>query len=222
MFTENQKLEDLLKINPQLILMLPRFKMDLGFGDKKVHEVCKEKNIPTSMFLTICNTYTFDYYTPTHEDLQEIDENILIEYLKISHNYYLNQRLTHIRKHIENIAMNAGQVGEVLTEFFNRYSDELKKHFQIEENTLFNKITNQEGKDESLNLDEIEELHSSICDHLKDLTNIIVKYLPADLMTSERISVWFDLTQLSEDLRKHSDIEEKILLPFLKLNDFRK
>ena len=177
MFTENQKLEDLLKINTQLILMLPRFKMDLGFGDKKVQEVCKERNIPTSMFLAICNVYTFDHYTPSPKEIQEIDENILIEYLQISHDYYLNQRLTHIKKHIEKIADNAGKIGDVLKEFFSNYSHEMEKHFQMEEMRLFKKSSDKHDVDEQFIFEEVEESHATICDHLKDLTGEATKSL---------------------------------------------
>ena len=37
-FTTGMKLSDLLISNPQLILMLPRFGLGLGFGDKKVSD----------------------------------------------------------------------------------------------------------------------------------------------------------------------------------------
>jgi regulator of cell morphogenesis and NO signaling len=57
-------------------------------------------------------------------------------------------------------------------------------------------------------------MHDNIGDKLSDLTNIIIKYLPAEIMPNERIGVWFDLAQLSKDLDKHAIIEEKILIPY--------
>ena len=39
------KLSDLLIRNPQLILMLPRFDIGLGFGDKRVVDICKKHNV---------------------------------------------------------------------------------------------------------------------------------------------------------------------------------
>ena len=217
MFTENQKLEELLEANPQLILMLPRFNMDLGFGEKKVTEVCKERNIPCSMFLTICNVYTYDHYMPTKEDLNSIDGEILVNYLRSSHDYYLNHRLNHIGKHVEKIADAAGgKIGPALMKFFSDYKEEVAKHFNNEESTLFPQIYNQENCTKEYDIKEISDSHTAIFDKLSDMTNIIVKYLPPSLMTNERIGVWFDLTQLTRDLDKHTKIEEKILVPFVR------
>ncbi len=216
MFTENQKLEELLETNPQLILMLPRFNMDLGFGEKKVSEVCKQHKIPCSMFLTLCNVYTYDHYMPTKEDLDSMDGEILVNYLRSSHDYYLNHRLNHIGNHVEKIADAAGgKIGPALMKFFNDYKDEVGKHFSNEENTIFPQIYNpEETKKEDIK--EYSETHTAIFDKLCDMTNIIVKYLPPSLMTNERIGVWFDLTQLTRDLDKHTKIEEKILVPYVR------
>ena len=46
---------------------------------------------------------------------------------------------------------------------------------------------------------------------------IIFKYLPANATTDDSIDVVFDLLQLSQDLVKHNVIEEKILIPYVKL-----
>ncbi|MFA6779139.1 MAG: hemerythrin domain-containing protein, partial [Paludibacteraceae bacterium] len=69
---------------------------------------------------------------------------------------------------------------------------------------------------DAFTIKEFERAHSNIEDKLSDLTNIIVKYLPAETMPDERISVWFDITQVSRDLNKHALIEEKILVPYVK------
>ncbi len=217
MFTENQKMEELLNANPQLILMLPRFKMNLGFGEKKVCEVCKENNIPSSIFLTVCNVYTFDHYMPSESEIEKMDGNILIQYLRVSHDYYLNHRLKHIGKHIKKIADEAGEVGKLLQKFYDEYYEEVGKHFSSEEETLFHQIGTKEPTDiKNLQSKDIEETHVAIVDKLSDLINIIVKYLPPTLLTNERIGVWFDISQLSKDLNKHTAIEEKILIPYLK------
>ncbi len=216
-FTKKQKLEELLEANPQLILMLPRFKMKLGFGEKRVEEVCKEGNVPINLFLLLCNVYTFDQYTPTEEDIQSIDKEHLINYLIASHDYYLNHRLIHIGKHVEKIAKEAGPIGSVLLKFYQEYNDEVANHFKNEEESLFPSL-NEECKNinNKYDLKEILESHDNIEDKLSDLTNIIIKYLPADIMPNERIGVWFDITQLSKDLAKHEVIEEKILIPYVK------
>ncbi|MBO4804583.1 MAG: hemerythrin domain-containing protein [Paludibacteraceae bacterium] len=215
-FTEKQKLTELLEVNPQLILMLPRFDMKLGFGEKRVGEICHASGVPSELFLLLCNVYTFDSYEPTEEEIASIDGKMLVKYLIASHDYYLNHRLKHIGKHVERIAHESGNIGSILINFFHEYSNEVEEHFKEEENTLF-PILLQGGSFEKgkFNLKEMAGGHGSIEDKLSDLTNIIIKYLPADIMPNERIGVWFDISQLSKDIRKHAIIEEKILIPYV-------
>ena len=73
--------------------------------EKKVEEVCQQNNVPVNLFLLLCNVYTFDSYFPSQEEINQIDGAILVKYLKESHTYYLDKRLSHIGKHIEKIAV---------------------------------------------------------------------------------------------------------------------
>ena len=54
-FSENMKMADLILGNSKLLLMLPRFGMDLGFGDRSIAEVCRKSNVSPQFFLMICN-----------------------------------------------------------------------------------------------------------------------------------------------------------------------
>lgn len=212
-FHADIKLADMLNINPQLILMLPRFNIGLGFGEKRVEEVCQQNNVPVNLFLLLCNVYTFDSYIPSQEEINQIDGSILVKYLKESHTYYLDKRLSHIGKHIEKIALECGNIGNILNTFYLEYVEEVKNHFKFEEEKLFPTLLN---KTSSIDFSEdFEESHSSIEDKLTDLTNIIIKYLPSDILPNERIGVWFDISQVSNDLKKHDIVEEKILIPFI-------
>lgn len=208
---------ELLEINPQLILMLPRFDMKLGFGEKRVGEICDENHVPSSLFLLLCNVYSFDSYEPTEDEIAAIDGKHLVDYLIASHSYYRDQRLKHIGKHIERIAAEAGNIGAVLIQFFKDYNNEVESHFKLEEQNLFPILSDELVDEQDFNSDFLEESHDSIGDKLSDLTNIIIKYLPAEVMPNERISVWFDICQLAKDLAKHAIIEDKILLPYSKL-----
>ena len=109
--------------------------------------------------------------------------------------------------------MECGNIGNILNSFYSEYVEEVKNHFKFEEEKLFPTILN---KTSSMDFSEdFEECHSSIEDKLTDLTNIIIKYLPSDILPNERIGVWFDISQVSNDLKKHDIIEEKILIPFI-------
>ena len=215
MFIARQKFSDVLDVNPQLILMLPRFGMKLGFGEKRIEEICRSEEVPVSLFLMLCNVYTFDDYMPSDEEIRAIEGEWLVRYLEASHDYYINHRLPHIRKHVERIAQAAGEIGAVLMDFFGEYQNEVTNHFEKEETTLFPRISERLDRSVmSKDSHEMTYMHDNIGDKLSDLTNIIIKYLPAEIMPNERIGVWFDLAQLSKDLDKHAIIEEKILIPY--------
>ena len=106
--------------------------------------------------------------------------------------------------------------GKLLKRFYKEYQNEVKSHFEFEEEIVFPYITNlaQGVKSDSFTIETFEENHSNIEDKLSDLKSIIIKYLPGGVLQEERISVLF---RLSEDLEKHTLIEDKILAPYVEL-----
>lgn len=221
---ENMKLVDMLNENPQLILMLPRFEIGLGFGEKHIKEVCQQNDVPVSLFLLLCNVYTFDAYLPSQSAIKEVEGSALVSYLEASHDYYLNQRLSHIGRHVDRIAEGCGNAGPLLRRFFAEYVKEVEKHFSYEEKRVYPYILQLERGEQSADfcIKTFEESHGNVEDKLSDLTNIIIKYLPAETLPEERISVWFDIAQVMKDLNKHALIEEKILIPYVKHLENRK
>jgi len=47
--------------------------------------------------------------------------------------------------------------------------------------------------------------------------NILLKYLPGDILPKERIEISLDIMELSDDLNRHSLIEDRILTPYVEL-----
>lgn len=218
LFTANMKLSDLLIANNSLISTLPRFGIELGFGDKSVNEVCKKFNISARFFLMISNIYTFDDYLPSKEELMQLNLNEMIPYLLASHNYYLNTQLANIEQNMKKIA-DACELsnGKVLQRFFSEYKEEVIKHFKYEEEIVFPYIKGllNGKKSTNYNIHVFEENHSNIEDKLTDLINILIKYLPGNVCQNERITILAHIFSLSSDLGKHALIEEKILTPYV-------
>lgn len=209
---------DLVLGNSKLLLMLPRFGMDLGFGDRSIAEVCAMNNVSTPFFLMICNVYCNNDYTPSPEDIANVDLIALINYLLESHKYYLNERLPHIEEHLDHI-INAciPKYGNMLRRFFQEYKNEVVDHFIYEEKNVFSymqQLANQEVKTD-YKIKVFHENHTNIEDKLSDLMNILVKYLPADVFPKERIEIALDIDELSADLMSHALIEERVLIPFV-------
>lgn len=207
----------MISANHKLILMMPRFGIPLGFGDKSVEEVCDTYHIPTDFFLLICNVYTFDDYLPELNEIVSTKMDLLVPYLKASHQYYLHEQLPHIERHLHHIAdQTEEKYGQILKRFFTDYQAEVSEHFQYEEEYVFpHIIALQTNKPTRYKIEEFVKTHQNVEDKLEDLTCIIYKYLPGNVLPDESIEIIFDVLQLSADFKKHTIIEDKILVPYV-------
>ena len=206
------KMADMVAANYDLILMLPRFGIPLGFGDRSVKEVCREAGVDETFFLTVCNIYTFDDYSPDDEEVARIDNRLVVEHLQASHRYYIEERLPHLQHHLDHIAEHSGEKSAaLLKKYFADYCREVKEHVRCEEKNLdamLESLRNGERQSE-----HYQRSHDNIKDKLTDLTQIIYKYIPGERLNEEMMELVFDILQLSRDLEKHAEIEEMLLLP---------
>lgn len=220
LFSAEMKLADVIHTDYSLLLLLHRFGINLGFGDKTVEECCEVNGISCTLFLMICNVYSNKQFLPKEKEIENIGTNVdqLISYLKNSHAYYLENRILSIQEQLREISEGCElQHQQILNLFFNEYKNEVIKHFEYEEMTVFPYISgiingNRQG---NYKIEVFRENHSNIDDKLNDLKNIIMKYLPGDTLSDMRIRVLFEIFALEEDLSKHSLIEDKILVPLV-------
>ena len=61
-------------------------------------------------------------------------------------------------------------------------------------------------------ISKFEDNHSNIGEKLNDLKNIIIKYLPEEYSSPLRFEILKDIYDIENDLRKHSLIENKLLV----------
>lgn len=225
LFNEKMKLADLLLTNPSLLLLLSRFNIPFGFGNKKVAEVCKRHNIPANFFIMICNVYSFNDYLPTKDEIIATDMHPLVKYLEESHKYYLAKRIPHIGEHLKKITSCLdSRIATVLTQFFNEYLEEVSTHFHYEEQVVFPYLDElcSSTSHNGYQIGAFTKAHTNIEDKLDDLTQIVFKYLPESIIPDEAVNIVFDILRLSEDIKKHSLIEEKILVPYVEYLEHQK
>ena len=220
-FNKQVKLCDVITSYPYLLHTLPRFNISLGFGNKTINEVCVANGVDPDFFLLVCNVYAFDNYLPSAQELTTVDMSQLVPYLEKSHRYYLDKRLPHITHHLERIAsqLTDTRAGKAIMMFIGVYREEVEAHFGHEEKHVYEHLKKLlEGKpDRSYSIDTFIDSHGNLQEKLEDLTQIIFKYLPQQLSAEDdAIEVAFDILQLSSDLKKHTLIEEKIMVPYVK------
>ena len=216
-FSKDSKFAELMTDDRRLLQLLPRFGIGLGFGDHSVDQVCRMNQVNTDLFLMICEIYSDGNFKPEKHELQHINMGDLLSYLKASHLYYLDECFPHIEEHLQRIIDACGQkYGPMLSHFYDEYKQEVMRHIKYyEEEVVFpyiEALLNGKRPD-SYKIDEFEHNHTNIQDTLDDMMNILLKYLPGDNLTKERIEISYDIMELSDDLNRHSLIEEHILIP---------
>jgi regulator of cell morphogenesis and NO signaling len=214
------KLSDLLFTDYNLILLLSRFGIKLGFGEKSVEEVCNKYNISPHLFLLVANVSTYSEYSPDEDEIVLLDVNELIDFLHASHIYYLEDRIFYIEKQLDGLySKNEERYREMIGRFFSEYKNEVVNHFDYEEKTVFPYVRDLLNQNTGINyhIHQFEKNHSNIEDKLTDLINILIKYLPGNEKNKERENVLFNVFLFAKDLNKHIVIENKVLVPCVKL-----
>jgi regulator of cell morphogenesis and NO signaling len=213
------KLADMLFADYNLIFILSRLGIKLGFGEKTIEEVCRKYNVSASLLLTVANVSTYSDYCPVDEDIKLLNVEELINYLHASHIYYLEDRMKSIEMELSELYVNDPTYGDMLNKFFSGYKNEVINHFEYEEKIVFPYVKDLIHKNGRLqyHIDQFEENHSNIEDKLDDLINILMKYLPETGNEKKREDVLFSIFLFSKDLNKHTLIEDKVLVPCVKL-----
>jgi len=220
--TGHQKMADVLTEHNKLISIFPRLGIALGFGEKTVAQVCADNGISLNLFLIVSNVYTMDDYIPTDDELQQCPIEEFVNYLTNSHKEYLDYKFPHIEQHLAEVVNDWNEkYKKLITNFFYDYKKEVIDHFKFEEDTVFpyiqDLVNRKSSKKNSFKKGTFDKQHTNIEDKLRDFTNLLIKYIPADVSQRERVNMLEDICALSEDLEKHALIEEKILFPYIKI-----
>ena len=217
------KVADLIAADNSLLSILHRLDIRLGFGEATIQEICTRYNISTALFLEICNIYSFRHYTPHVEALEQKDIKNITTYLRASHKYYTEVCFPTIHESIHRLVKELDEVSRrLIDKFYDDYDNEVTGHFKYEEDTVFPYIETlmqgeKENGEEKYNISKFEENHSNISEKLNDLKNIIIKYLPEEYSSALRFEILNNIFTVENDLRKHSQIENKLLIPLVEI-----
>jgi regulator of cell morphogenesis and NO signaling len=219
-YSSRMKMADLLASDMSLLSILQRLDIKLGFGEATVAEVCREYGISTDLFLIICNIYSFRDYTPQVETLTKDDIKSITTYLRASHRFYTSISFPQLHSSIHMLVKELDEVSrKLIDKFYDDYDNEVTGHFRYEEETVFpyiEKLTSGELQENSMyNITQFEHNHSNINEKLSDLSNIIIKYLSQETTSKLRFEILGLIHFISNDLQKHSNIEDKLLVPLV-------
>lgn len=208
---------DLIRDNYNVLQALGSFGINLGFGDKTVEEVCKDNGVDCRTFLIVVNFLVNGYFRD--EELEYVNVGTLLHYLQANHKYYLDFQLPFMRKELSDSLNPDGRVDKLIMDFYDAYAAEVRKHMKYEEDRLFPYINSLlEGmRDEAYNIEAYAKHHGMADVKLKELKNIIIKYLPGDSLRNNMLTATlYDLYNNEEWLQLHAKVENEILVPVIK------
>ena len=206
-------MSDLVCDNYPVLLVMSRFGIVLGFGDKSIGQVCDENGVHTDTFLAVVNLL-LDEGDP-EEYKSDISVGALLGYLHNSHDYFLNFRLPAIRRNLLGVIdCGAKDIAIAILRFFDEYVAEVQKHMRYEERTVFPYVTallNGVHPGE-YSIAVFRKRHDQVEAKLTELKNILIKYYPAT-SSNELNSVLFDIFTCEQDLASHNYIEDYLFAP---------
>ena len=210
------KMADLLDDNFSILGVFSRFGMSYGFGEATVKEVCDGMGIDPETFLIICKVYAFDGYRPSREQMEGACLEDIVRYLRLSHTYYLETMVPALAAAIEDMIGPCDDMHKkVIRKFFGDYKEELERHFDYEEKTVFPYVEAMidSREREPYTIGEYEKNHSNVEEKLDDLKKLVTMYQPSQSSSQDCFRVLFYLYSLESDLERHTFIEDGILVP---------
>ena len=217
MYESDDSLISIIRDNYNILQSLGSFGIGLGVGDKTVREVCVTQGVDTYTFLAVVNLTINGYRNP--DDIDRLSVQTLLQYLKASHEYYLDFQLPFIRRELVDALDEKDNLARLILKLYDDYAHTIRSHMQYEERMVFPYV-------ESLLMNEIKtgydidtfSKHHGQVDHkLKELKNIIIKYLPSDGLHNNQLSATlYDIYNNEEWLTQHALVEDEIFIPVVR------
>ena len=215
LLSPSMKMADLVNVSFSLTGVLSRMGIPFGFGDETVEEVCRRQDIDPETFLLLCSVHASDGTLPPKERIRKADLKDILKYLRRSHAYYTEVAMKDLTAALVTLTEPCGERHlNIIRRFFNDYKDELFKHLEYEENTVFPQAEAALGHDTAV-ADDYGENHSHVEEKLEDLKFLLMKYMPPECGQQDIYRALSCIFTLQEDLSRHILVEDGILVPIV-------
>ena len=140
----------------------------------------------------------------------------ILSFLRKSHRYYTDVMVPQLADALERLTEPfTPPQRETLWRFFQEYKEELGVHFAYEESIVFPYVEAMLSgvRSGQYTIEEYEQNHSNVEEKLDDLKNLITRYLPQESRQEDVNQLRYCLMALEMDLKKHTFIEDEVLIP---------
>ena len=213
-YEADDQLISIIRDNSNILQSLGSFGINLGFGNKTVREVCEDQQVDTYTFLAVVNFTINGYYQ--RGDADKLSADTLLKYLKASHAYYIDFQLPFIRQELKDALDEQNSLAQLILHLYDEYAHGIIKHMRYEEKTVFpyvEQLLIGETPD-NYDISTFSKHHEQIDDKLKELKNIIIKYLPSDGLHNNLLTATlYDIYNNEEWLNQHAEVEDRIFIP---------
>ncbi len=206
-------MRELIHDNSQLLHVISRFDIAFGFGDNTVGGICKESDVDTDTFLSVCNLLSGYKYSSANVSLKA-----LMGYLKRAHSSFLDVTLPKIRlqliEGINNSATN--EIALLFIRFFDDYVLEVRRHMNHENNVIFRYVEgllNGEVRND-FRIASYSVNHESMTEKLNELKDLFI-YHYKQKENIRLSSALFDIIMCERDLLSHFEVENKLFMPIV-------
>lgn len=220
--TGDMTMADTIVRNEKLLPVIRRFGIELGFKEKSIKTLAEENGINLELLLLVLNMFDDNsIYISNISNTSIIPE--LIQYLKQGHNYYIKEKLPYINTLIEKfVSESSNHHSTLLLRFFEEYKTEVIEHMAYEDSDVYPYIIDRYNasldKSNTFSIDEFSEHHSDIEEKLYELKMLLIKHFPP---TTEggfyRNMILLELFNLEYDLNDHTVLENRVLVPLVKI-----
>lgn len=217
MYEADDKMISIIRDNYNILQSLGSFGINLGFGDKTVKEVCNDQGVDTHTFLAVVN-FTINGYKD-YDNAGRLSLPTLLHYLKASHAYYIDFQLPFIRKELVEALDEHDNLARLILKLYDEYAHSITNHMKYEEKTVFPYVQSLIDGTATANFDieTFSKHHVQVDQKLKELKNIIIKYLPSDGLHNNQLSATlYDIYNNEEWLNQHSQVEDEIFMPAIR------
>jgi regulator of cell morphogenesis and NO signaling len=176
--------------------------------------------ISPGLFSILCEIYTSDNPQVDLGKLDTSDVPVLLRILRNTHRHYLEASIVAIHDNVHRMTqLSTPENSAVINRFFDDYENDIKSHIHFEEKVVFKYIEGllKGERDSRFSVGMLRDMHNDAEDKLTDFKNIVMSHLPDSDTSDARYEVLVGILNIEDAIRRHTVIEERVLLPLAEL-----